>query len=177
MASKRVPPSLTALIPGGGIEAGLQRKFALRGKDAARRQAYDLQQQTDAADSPTQGLHPLASGDVGSEWGPWFEALQENGTTIGGKAKDMEGGDAMPGLHTDLRNIHTVPSLAGLDLKSGRALALQNQNHGSALTAAYDNLPDQQPIDRSALTAINRQRADQIATTRIADQVRKARGY
>lgn len=146
-----LPASIAGLIPGSqGIEAGLQRKFALQGASDQRRQAYMVDQQAKAEANPTQGLHPLPEGDVGSTWGPFMESLKENNATIGGAA----------GLHTDLNGIHSVPSLDALtnpnpdmSTKTGRALYLQQQDRANATRVANET-PWTPAADTSASTAI-----------------------
>lgn len=147
MAAKKAttPPSIQGLMPAGSnsIDAGLQRQFLLSSHDQASRQASDLVEQTNAANNPTQGLHPLAQGDVGPEWGPWFEALKEGGTTIQAPGRGV---DAMPGMHTDDTDTYTplstLPSLQGLgdgSTKQGRALQLQQLDAANAKATALAN--------------------------------------
>ncbi len=157
---KALAPSIAGLIPGqNGIEAGLQRRFALQSEDDAHRQAYMNAQNTAAQANPTQGIHPMAEGDVGSQWGAFFDSLQRNNASISGG----RGVDPMPGLHTDLQSIRTVPSLDGLanpNVKTGRALALQQQDQANATDTAYANPSTPNALtDTSANTAITNQRA------------------
>lgn len=190
-----LPPSLAALYPGFGYEQGLTDKMALQGRDAAKRQASDLAVTNAQATNPTQGVHPLPSGDVGSDWGPFFESLQENHASIGG----AKGSNAMPGLSTDPAT-GTVPlSMQGLtnatygydgtrptsvtfappknvgDPKTGRALALQqsDQANATATAAANPSIGDSGAPDTSATSAIAKQRATQLAMMASAGQSRR----
>ena len=102
-------PSLAALTPPTGIEAGLQRQFALRQQGEQRAQRMAQQHDTALAGDPMArfGRNAL-SGDIGGlshEWGPFFEQLQQSGVNIGATRGTP---DAAPGLR-DSPVTGTVP--------------------------------------------------------------------
>lgn len=149
--SSQLPASIVGLIPGSqGIEAGLQRRFALQGKADKREQAYMVQQRAQNESNPMQGMYALPEEGVGREWAPFFESLKENNGQIG----------SAEGLHTDLTGIHSAPSLDALtnqapDMtsKTGRALYLQQQDRANATRVANET-PWSPAADTSESTAI-----------------------
>ncbi len=114
----------------------MQKYFALKGEDERHRQAYMLQQQTAAAANPTQGIHPMDEGNVGPQWGAFFDSLQREGASIGAR----RGTDPMPGLRTDMQSIREVPSLDGLDMtdpREARRQELIQRDRQNATNTAY----------------------------------------